>query len=208
MILAALDWCAYKSRRFRYSAGAMAAAGWRPVTSQTLSAARLSPPATIFVLHNPRAASSWAVMYVTNSVASHTAIYLGEDLICDATSEGTLIRQLADLLTDGTWFVDSSKRHIPDDIRDRIVQAAVSLVGTPYNWQGAFIIGLEEALGCRAKANPRLWIGIAVILSLPGAVFAVRRDRMLFATFCRRQRTSLCSDAFGSSGSPPAARTR
>lgn len=184
MIFAVADCLAYLTGRGRYSSRVLTARGWRRVTPEMFAEAERLPPATIFVVHPRRSMVSWLVMYATNSAASHTAIYLGEGYICDATTAGTMIRPLSDLLGDGTWFVDNRDQPIPDEARARIVEAAVRMVGTPFGWGTAVLIGMREATGHRPDhSHPRLWADVSLFLALPALIVGARRRHDFIALF-------------------------
>jgi len=178
MTFAIVDCLAYLAERGRYSPDALAASGWCLVTPETLAAAARVPPATIFVIHPSRSMLSWVIMYSTNSAASHTALYLGGGYVCDSTPQGTMIRPLSDVLSERTWFVDNRKQPIPEEARARVVESAVKLVGTPYDWVSAALIGLMEVTGYQAHSHPRLWADTGLLLALPALIVGARSKRI------------------------------
>ncbi len=178
MLFAAFDFLAYLAERGRYSPEALAASGWQPVTPETLAEADNAPPASVFCLHPRRSILSWVVMYGTNSVASHTAIYLGGGYVCDATTKGVGIRPLGHVLSERCWFVDNRMQPIPEETRARLVQNAVKLVGTPFGWATVVRIGAMQATGARDQTHPRLWADTILLLTLPAFTAKARSKRI------------------------------
>ena len=181
MIFAIVDCLTYLAERGKYSPKALTAQGLSLVTPETFAAAEDAPLGTVFVIHPRRSLLSWVVMYNGNSPASHVTTYIGGGYVCDASPPAVMIRRLSDVLTQGSWFIDNRLQPISEADRARIVNLAVSIVGTPYGWFTAARIGWGNATGFRRSSHPRLWTDTAVLLALPALIVGTTTSKRIRA---------------------------
>ena len=76
MLFAAIDYLAYRTGRWRYSAEYAEQQGYQLATRENFTGSREAPPGHYFVLSRRASFASWIVMYGTNSIASHTGLYV------------------------------------------------------------------------------------------------------------------------------------
>lgn len=167
MILGLLDYWQYQTRRGRFSSGSMEDADWSRSDLITITAheyrlgdiAVFSPSASV---------TSWAIMYVTNSVVSHVAVVTDVNgQLVEATTDGAVTSHMWGHTDDEGWFRTGAPPGLTNEQRRRVAEAAKTMVGTPYNWAALPRIFMRELLGLRGSHHSwRLQVDALLTLAL------------------------------------------
>jgi hypothetical protein len=161
MLMALLDYAAYRGRRGRYADA---------VIQREARIAKAPPelagllPGDVLFFHTRTSLVSWMVMYVTSSIWSHTAMYVGNGLVTDATSIGVTTHPLADYFN-GESSYSAYRPNYPDGGAERAVDATKSLIGHGYAWTMALLIGWQSILGARREFDPRHAVDVLTSLA-------------------------------------------
>jgi len=166
VIFALLDYARYCTRAGRYSSASLAGEGWIIAAADSFADDHEPPPGCYFVMHRRRNFVSWAIMYVTQSRANHAGLFVGNGMIVDALTRGTVKHQLADYFDGLTYLVTNAAQPIRGDARDAIVAAAESHIGTPYAWFTSGMIGIRAITGHDKwhRAHLRIYCDVSVLL--------------------------------------------
>jgi Permuted papain-like amidase enzyme, YaeF/YiiX, C92 family len=169
--MALLDYAAYRGRRGRYADAVIQAQGARIAKANSPELGKLLPGDVLF-FHTRTSVVSWVVMYVTGSIWSHTAMYVGGGLVTDATSIGVTTHPLADYFNGASSF-SACRPPFSERAAERAVDAMNSSIGKPYGWTTAQLIVWQSILGARRECDPRHAVDVLfslAVLSVP-AVF-------------------------------------
>src|ERR1700693_4510193 len=172
VLMALLDYAAYRGRRGRYADAVIQAQGARISKANSPELGKLLPGDILF-FHTRPSVVSWMVMYVTGSIWSHTAMYVGDGLVTDATSMGVRRHPLADYFNGESSF---SARRPPfsEGGAERAVDAANSKIGKPYGWTMVLLIGWQSVVGARREFDPRHAVDVLfslAVLSVPAVLW-------------------------------------
>jgi hypothetical protein len=168
VLMALLDYAAYRGRRGRYADAVIQAQGARIAKANSPELGNLLPGDVLF-FHRRPSVVSWMVMYVTGSIWSHTAMYVGGGLVTDATSIGVTTHHLADYFNGESSF-STCRPPFTGGGAERAVDAMNSSIGKPYGWTMALLIGWQSILGARREFEPRHAVDVLfslAVLSVP-----------------------------------------
>ena len=103
-------------------------------------------PADVLVTTG-RSYISGAIRTATGSDYSHTVLYLGDNRVMEAISEGVVERDLDVPLSEASLAVALRRRHMTDVTRKSVVAYARRFKGRPYDYVGAAGAGLTHKRG-------------------------------------------------------------
>jgi len=163
VLMAYLDLRQYRLQRGRYSVDSIERQRGRLASLSAFDISALAP-GDIVTFHTRTSTMSWLVMYLTSSVWSHAAMYVGDGEIVDVTTSGGVQHPLSDYL-DGESFLVAARPPYPHG-GARAVEAMRSTVGAPYGWAMAIEIGRQALLGARREYDARHGVDILLVLGL------------------------------------------
>jgi len=147
LIFGLIDYYNYRTRRGRFSPPAMERGKWHRATLQSISD-HTYLPGDMAIFSPSGSWMSWAIMYVTNSVASHAAVVADPSgRLVEATIEGVMTSHMWGHVDADGWFLSGSPTKLTDEERRTIVESATSMVETPYAWGALPRLFLRELSG-------------------------------------------------------------
>jgi len=180
LIFALLDYWQYRRQRGRY-----APAHFRVPNIRLMSAANFPDlytfkPGDLFLLHTRGSVISWAVMYFTQSVWSHTGLFSGSGNILHATTSGVIEEPFASHF-DNHSFACLIDPGLSDEGREKAISYARSRLGAPYGWGIVLVHAVDAILSRREEIHMRLYADVLFVfgvMSLP----AIRWRWWLYCT--------------------------
>jgi hypothetical protein len=166
MLLALMDYAAYRMHRKQYASSAIEAQGGKLASARNFPDDQLPKPGDIIVYHTRDSFLSWLVMYFTNSVWSHSATAVDAGDIVGVTTQGAIGHPFTDCLNDEDYIVFGTPLPLTPEQQAKIVESARSHVGTvKFSWPGAIKIGYYNLIGGPyAERNPRLYADVSITL--------------------------------------------
>jgi cell wall-associated NlpC family hydrolase len=149
-----------------------------------MSARSISPaelrPADILV-STGRSFISGAIRTATGSDYSHTILYIGDNMVIEAISEGVVERALNLPLSEASLVVALRRRYMSEQARQFVIQSAKDFRWKPYDYIGAAGAGLSHR---RGKLS---WLAspagtLALYLAAKRNANAENRDKMFFCS--------------------------
>jgi cell wall-associated NlpC family hydrolase len=115
------------------------------MSARTIKASELRP-ADILVTTG-RSFISGAIRTATGTDYSHTILYIGDNKVIEAISEGVIERDLSKPLGEATLAVALRRRHMTTTTKQSVVQSAKDFKGKPYDYIGAAGAGFSHNRG-------------------------------------------------------------
>jgi DNA-binding transcriptional regulator YhcF (GntR family) len=166
MLLALLDYTAYRMYRKRYASNAIEAKGGKLASVRNFPDDQMPKSGDIIVCHTRDSFLSWLVMYFTNSIWSHSATAVDHGDVVDLTIQGTVEHPFTDYLNDVDYVIVGSPLPLTSEQQAELVKIARSSVGViKYSWLGTIKVGCYQLIGGPyAERNPRLYADVLMTL--------------------------------------------
>ncbi|MBU0471451.1 MAG: hypothetical protein KKF65_02420 [Nanoarchaeota archaeon] len=146
MIFALTDYCNYIFQKNKYSPVVLNSHGLKIANKENFPSFENIPPISIIYCHTRGCFNSWLVMYYTNSVLSHTAMFLENGLLLDVTTSGVIQHSASDYLDNKSYLIILSIQKTKDEINECLNRAR-SMIGCDFNWGGIFYFWLLILFG-------------------------------------------------------------
>jgi len=118
----------------------------------------------IIIIHTRISFLSWLVMYVTNSVWSHTGIISGYKKILHATTAGTVEQSFDDLLNNKSHLLVYKVNLPKGELTEIVDTIKKSFLGMPYGWGKAFFFLPRSTFGYSKDFRFRLTLDFAFLM--------------------------------------------
>lgn len=164
MIFAVVDYFQYRYRLGKYSHEAMIKDGWLLAISQNFSNYRSCVVGDIIFASTAESRLSWAVMYFTQSVVSHTAMFYGDGIVHDCTTAGVLRHSFTNYLDGKSYIKIMRVPDIPEDKRHQMKSFMDKTLGNRYAWHKVIWLFLSIIFGAHQHFSWRFYIDIAFVL--------------------------------------------
>jgi hypothetical protein len=113
-----------------------------------------SPHVCLISIHAYFSIASWIVMWITDSVFSHTGMIFPDGKIHQMTTKGYFVQPLLDIADNRSYFAIAPMPWLP--ISDAQSRSDAIQKNTPqYNWLGIVKLGLLELFSLNGKFRPK-----------------------------------------------------
>jgi hypothetical protein len=167
MLFAIIDYLSYRDHKDHYSFREIERDGGLLGTKENFPNPAAIPPFSSLFYHPINSFISWMIMYYTNSLWSHYAMFLRNGYLTDQTTGGSTIHPFCDYL-DGKGYIkifipkfDISKEKI-----DKLEEVSTRDVGNKYNYPRVIKMFLQIILGFRKSYRLRFSIDLFIISAL------------------------------------------
>lgn len=168
MIFALLDYLNYRKHRGPYSPATIERQGGKFATQSLYSCLEDAQPGDHMLYHGSNSILSWLVMYFTESIWSHIAVFGENGYLYDLTTSGLIKHHFSDYL-DGNGYITLGRQK---QITKEQVQKSIQWVeeqlkrGCRFSWWKVFCLGVAILFGGHRHYRFRLTIDFLVLCNL------------------------------------------
>lgn len=171
MLFATIDLTKYIFQLGKYDPNVLSEEGFKLALKENFQYLQFDDCIYLLTLHTRFSLFSWIIMWVTESVCSHSAMLMPGSIVFHATSKGFVENKLEEML-DGKSYIASQMIPVEKDGLANIMNFQKAQLGKGYNWAGAIRLGLLELFSLNGKFRIRHAIDIVIVIS---ACYAINR---------------------------------
>jgi len=163
VIFALVDYLQYRYRKGRYHHDAIISQDWRLASKAEFDSDPTPLVGDVFVVSTMESPISWAVMYYTNSLASHVAAFGQNWDVYDCTIDGVIKTKFYGYLDEKSYLMIKQAPAIVRSQPEEVLNYMKESLGQPYGWGLLFYMFLQIVF-CSAPARFRWRVPIDFFL--------------------------------------------
>lgn len=175
MIFAMIDLAKYISQVGKYNPANLNKDGFKLASTDNFKDLQFNDCIYLLTFHTRFSLFSWAIMWVTESVCSHSAMLMPGSIVFHAVSKGVIENKLEEVL-DNNSYIAAVRIPVEKDGLDNIMKFQKDQLGKGYNWSGAIKLGLLELLSLNGELRVRHMLDMLLIILLGYTLVSIFRQ--------------------------------
>jgi len=163
MIFSMIDLAKYTFQLGEYNPNRLNENGFKLATIDNFEYLQFNDCIYILTFHTRFSLFSWVIMWVTESVCSHSAMLMPGSIVFHAVSKGVIENKLEEVLDDKS-YISAISIPVKKDELDKIMKFQKAQLGKGYNWVGAIKLGFLELFSLNGKFRIRHTIDLILII--------------------------------------------